>query len=89
MNVEKGDQSILNMLFKDQYSSLEDQYNFQIEDMIMRRHTKHLNSFDIPLANHSLILHYISQDIPWKIFIQLDVREVWWEYSLMEIGLLF
>ncbi|WP_275655560.1 glycosyltransferase, partial [Streptococcus pneumoniae] len=28
-NVEEGDQSILNMLFKDQYSSLEDQYNFQ------------------------------------------------------------
>lgn len=83
-NVEEGDQSILNMLFKDQYSSLEDQYNFQIGYDYGAAAFKHQFIFDIPLEPLPLILHYISQDKPWNQFSVGRLREVWWEYSLMD-----
>lgn len=83
-NVEEGDQSILNMLFKDQYSSLEDQYNFQIGYDYGAAAFKHQFIFDIPLEPLPLILHYISQDKPWNQFSVGRLREEWWKYSFME-----
>ncbi|MTV72240.1 glycosyl hydrolase family 8, partial [Streptococcus pneumoniae] len=45
---------------------------------------KHQFIFDIPLEPLPLILHYISQDKPWNQFSVGRLREVWWEYSLMD-----
>ena len=61
-NVKEGDQSILNMLFKDQFSLLEDKYNFQIGFDYGAAAFKHQFIFDMPLEPLPLILHYISQD---------------------------
>ncbi len=83
-NVKEGDQSILNMLFKDQYSLLEDKYNFQIGFDAGAAEKNHAFVFEIPLTPLPKILHYISPDKPWKQFSVGRLREEWWKYSLME-----
>ena len=83
-NVKEGDQSILNMLFKDQYSLLEDKYNFQIGFDAGAAEKNHAFIFEIPLTPLPKILHYISPDKPWKQFSVGRLRDEWWKYSLME-----
>ncbi len=83
-NVKEGDQSILNMLFKDQYSLLEDKYNFQIGFDAGAAEKNHAFIFEIPLTPFPEILHYISPDKPWKQFSVGRLREEWWKYSFME-----
>ena len=85
-NVKEGDQSILNMLFKDQYSLLEDKYNFQIGFDAGAAEKNHAFIFEIPLTPLPKILHYISPDKPWKQFSVGRLREEWWKYSFMEWG---
>ena len=83
-NVKEGDQSILNMLFKEQYSLLEDKYNFQIGFDAGAAEKNHAFIFEIPLTPSPKILHYISPDKPWKQFSVGRLREEWWKYSFME-----
>ena len=83
-NVKEGDQSILNMLFKDQYSLLEDKYNFQIGFDAGAAEKNHAFIFEIPLTPLPKILHYISPDKPWNQFSVGRLREEWWKYSFME-----
>ena len=83
-NVKEGDQSILNMLFKDQCSLLEDKYNFQIGFDAGAAEKNHAFIFEIPLTPLPKILHYISPDKPWKQFSVGRLREEWWKYSFME-----
>jgi family 8 glycosyl transferase len=83
-NVKEGDQSILNMSFKDQYSLLEDKYNFQIGFDAGAAEKNHAFIFEIPLTPLPKILHYISPDKPWKQFSVGRLREEWWKYSFME-----
>ena len=85
-NVKEGDQSILNMLFKDQYSLLDDKYNFQIGFDAGAAEKNHTFIFEIPLTPSPKILHYISPDKPWKQFSVGRLREEWWKYSFMEWG---
>ena len=85
-NVKEGDQSILNMLFKDQYSLLDDKYNFQIGFDAGAAEKNHTFIFEIPLTPLPKILHYISPDKPWKQFSVGRLREEWWKYSFMEWG---
>lgn len=83
-NVAEGDQSILNMLFKDQYNLLDDKYNFQIGFDAGAAEKNHAFIFEIPLTPLPKILHYISPDKPWKQFSVGRLREEWWKYSFME-----
>ena len=83
-NVKEGDQSILNMLFKEQYSLLEDKYNFQIGFDAGAAEKNHAFIFEIPLTPLPKILHYISPDKPWKQFSVGRLRDEWWKYSFME-----
>ena len=83
-NVKEGDQSILNMLFKDQYSLLEDKYNFQIGFDAGAAEKNHAFIFEISLTPLPKILHYISPDKPWKQFSVGRLRDEWWKYSFME-----
>ena len=85
-NVKEGDQSILNMLFRDQYSLLDDKYNFQIGFDAGAAEKNHAFIFEIPLTPLPKILHYISPDKPWKQFSVGRLREEWWNYSFMEWG---
>lgn len=82
--VLEGDQSILNMLFGDQYLKLEDSYNFQIGfDMGASQHG-HDFIFDIPLSPLPAIVHYISALKPWNLLTNMRLRELWWFYNDLE-----
>lgn len=83
-NVGEGDQSILNILFRDSYYQLEDTYNFQIGFDAGAAEKNHAFIFEIPLTPLPKILHYISPDKPWKQFSVGRLREEWWKYSFME-----
>lgn len=83
-NVLEGDQSILNMLLGHHYLLLEDRFNFQIGYDHGAEYYNHIHIFDISLDPLPLILHYVSADKPWNTYSQGRLREVWWQYSLME-----
>lgn len=83
-HVSEGDQSILNMLFHDSYTSLDQNYNFQIGFDSGAASHGHEFIFQIPLEPLPAILHFLSQDKPWNTHSVGRLREVWWHYHLME-----
>ena len=83
-NVGEGDQSILNILFRDSCHQLEDTYNFQIGFDAGAAEMNHRFVFDFPLTPLPKILHYISPDKPWNQFSVGRLRDQWWHYSMME-----
>ena len=83
-NVGEGDQSILNMLFFNSYIEINETFNYQIgfdRGAAEQGHAWILGKSINPLPK---ILHYISQDKPWKQFSVGRLREEWWKYSFME-----
>lgn len=83
-NVGEGDQSILNMLFFNSYIEINETFNYQIgfdRGAAEQGHAWILEKSINPLPK---ILHYISQDKPWKQFSVGRLREEWWKYSFME-----
>lgn len=82
--VLEGDQSILNMLFGDQYFKLEDSYNFQIGFDMGASQYGHDFVFDIPLSPLPAIIHYISALKPWNLLTNMRLREIWWFYNDLE-----
>ncbi|CEL90780.1 glycosyltransferase [Streptococcus sanguinis] len=82
--VLEGDQSILNMLFGDQYLKLEDNYNFQIGFDMGASQYGHDFVFDIPLSPLPAIVHYISALKPWNLLTNMRLRELWWFYNDLE-----
>lgn len=80
-NVDEGDQSILNMLFKGKWTPLESKYNFPIGYDYGAFCLNQDSVFEIPLDPIPLILHYISSDKPWLTYSKGRLREVWWFYN--------
>lgn len=80
----EGDQSILNMLLGHHYVLLEDRFNFQIGYDHGAEYYNHSHIFDISLDPLPLVLHYVSADKPWKTYSRGRLREIWWQYSLMD-----
>lgn len=80
-NVDEGDQSILNMVFKDKWTKLDGNYNFPIGYDYGAFCLSQDNVFEIPLDPIPLILHYISSDKPWLTYSKGRLREVWWFYN--------
>lgn len=85
-NVNEGDQSILNMVFKGRVHLLENTYNFQIGFDQGAAEQGHRYLFDILLSPLPAILHFISSDKPWKTFSVGRLRDVWWHYNELEWG---
>lgn len=83
-NVNEGDQSIMNLLFKDRFRGLEETYNFQIGFDAGAAEEGHRFVFEKPLEPLPKVLHYISPDKPWNTYSVVRLREVWWRYALME-----
>ena len=83
-HVSEGDQSILNMLFHDSYTHLDQKYNFQIGFDSGAASHGHEFIFQISLEPLPAILHFLSQDKPWNTHSVGRLREVWWHYHLME-----
>ncbi|KXT82475.1 Glycosyl transferase, family 8 [Streptococcus sp. DD11] len=80
----EGDQSILNMLFADQYWPLDDSYNFQIGFDMGAAQMGHDFIFELPLSPLPAIIHYISGQKPWDLLSNMRLREVWWFYNHLE-----
>lgn len=83
-NVNEGDQSIMNMLFKGRYLNLDDTYNFQIGFDRGAAEQGHAHLLQFSLDPLPKIIHYISPDKPWNQFSISRLREVWWRYNLLE-----
>ncbi|HEM6112013.1 TPA: glycosyl hydrolase family 8 [Streptococcus suis] len=83
-HVREGDQSILNLLLKDQHLPLEDIYNFQIGYDRGAFNYRHHHIFNIPLKPLPAIIHYLSGDKPWNTYSSGRLREVWWHYQMMD-----
>lgn len=82
--VNEGDQSIFNRLFKGHVLFLPETYNFQIGFDQGAAHENHTYVFEIPLEPLPLVLHYISPDKPWIQHSTVRLRDLWWHYHLME-----
>lgn len=83
-NLLEADQTVLNMLAKNRYLVLDDTYNFQIGyDRIAEEREQYFvleKSID-PLP---AVIHYITNDKPWKLHSHSRLREVWWHYAMMD-----
>lgn len=83
-NVPSADQSILNMLFKEQWLVLNCNFNYLAgaeyycklssqQDKILRKEN------EIPL-----VIHYNTENKPWKTVYDLPLREYYWYYHNLE-----
>ncbi|MBF0714042.1 hypothetical protein HZY83_05025 [Gemella sp. GH3] len=75
--VSQADQSILNMLFKDNWLELDFSYN------AITLHTN-FAKYDILADDYPTIIHYLTERKPWKIYSQCVFREVWWFYNNLD-----
>ncbi|MBM7642278.1 glycosyltransferase family 8 protein [Streptococcus loxodontisalivarius] len=82
--VPEGDQSILNMLLGHNYLELPHDYNFQIGYDRGAAYYGQREIFQLRLDPLPLILHYVSDDKPWNTHSSGRLREVWWQYHLMD-----
>lgn len=80
----EADQTVLNRICGRRYIVLDDTYNFQIGyDRLAEQRKQYfilVKSVD-PLP---AIIHYLSEDKPWKLSSFSRLRDVWWKYSLMD-----
>ena len=83
-NVAEGDQSILNMMFSESYIQIDETYNYQIGFDRGAAEQGHAWILEKDLNPLPKVLHYISNDKPWKQFSIGRLREQWWHYSFME-----
>ena len=80
----EADQTVLNRVCGTRYIVLDDTYNFQVGyDRIAEQRRQY---FILELSTDPLpaIIHYLSEDKPWKLFSFSRLREQWWKYSLMD-----
>ncbi|NEW62330.1 glycosyltransferase family 8 protein [Granulicatella sp. zg-ZJ] len=77
--VNNGDQSILNMAFKDNWLSLPRRYNTMIGfDKVLEIENK--QDFIETIHPLPIIVHYITAEKPWGQFSSIRLRETWWFY---------
>lgn len=82
--VPEGDQSILNSVFSGRWLALDHSYNFPIGYDYGAYIRGELGVFEIPLDPLPLVLHYISPDKPWNTFSSGRLRQIWWDYAMLE-----
>ncbi len=82
--VDESDQSIFNIVIGDRYILLEDKYNFQIGYDRIAEQRKQYFILDMPVDPLPAIIHYLTDDKPWKLMSFSRLREVWWRYAMMD-----
>lgn len=82
--VTDGDQSILNRVIGQEFIILEDAYNFQIGFDYNGTLSNVAGIFFRKLDSSPKILHYLSQDKPWNTYSSGRLRDIWWNYQLMD-----
>lgn len=73
--VSDGDQSILNILFKDKWLRLSTDFNYIVT---------HSHFLDFSLAQgreYPTVIHYLTHRKPWKFTESQLFRELWWFYN--------
>ena len=80
----EADQTVLNRLCGDRYIVLDDTYNCQIGYDRLAEQRKQYFILDKSINPLPAIIHYLSEDKPWNLFSFSRLRDVWWEYSLLD-----
>ena len=80
----EADQTVLNRLCGNRYIVLDDTYNFQIGYDRLAEQRKQYFILDKSINPLPAIIHYLSEDKPWNLFSFSRLRDVWWEYSLLD-----
>ena len=80
----EADQTVLNRLCGDRYIVLDDTYNFQIGYDRLAEQRKQYFILEKSIDPLPAIIHYLSEDKPWNLFSFSRLRDVWWNYSLMD-----
>ena len=83
-SLEEADQTVLNRICGKRYIVLDDTYNFQIGYDRLAEERKEYFILNMKLDPLPAILHYLSDDKPWNFFYYGRLKDVWWEYSLMD-----
>ena len=83
-SLEEADQTVLNRICGKHYIVLDDTYNFQIGYDRLAEERKEYFILNMKLDPLPAILHYLSDDKPWNFFYYGRLKDVWWEYSLMD-----
>lgn len=81
--IQFGDQSILNLAFKERWLKLEDKYNFMVGlDYIYEERGNH-SEMRFPEFLPTII-HYPGVMKPWSTNLYVRYRELWWHYCNLE-----
>ena len=83
-SLEEADQTVLNRICGKRYIVLDDTYNFQIGYDRLAEQRKEYFILNMKLDPLPAILHYLSEVKPWHFFYFGRLKDVWWEYSLMD-----
>lgn len=83
-NVPDADQSILNILFKDRWLELDNNFNYLVgaEIYYVNRNLPNLmrrKENEVPL-----VVHYNTGNKPWKLKYDLPLRELYWKYYFLD-----
>ena len=82
--LQEADQTVLNRICGRRYIVLDDTYNFQIGYDRLAEQRKQYFILEKSVDPLPAIIHYLSEDKPWKLYSFCRLREVWWKYSLMD-----
>ena len=82
--IRLGDQSVLNIAFRDKWIHLDRTYNHLLAadsnwDIGDRRGHKVGKIVDLPL-----VLHYCAPEKPWQINCWMQLKDLWWHYNSLE-----
>ncbi|MBM7642926.1 glycosyltransferase family 8 protein [Streptococcus loxodontisalivarius] len=83
--VKNGDQSIINIVFKDRWLKLNKTWNFQTYDVVSRY--DHRAYLYLDIADHiPNIVHFLTSDKPWNENSVARFRELWWYYFQLDFS---
>ena len=74
-----GDQGIFNILFKDRWKRLDLTYNLQVGQDAHRHYLRDFGWYEL-FDGIPNIIHYTTENKPWKHFRFNRFREIWWFY---------
>lgn len=81
--IKYGDQSILNLAFKDRWIELDTTYNFMVGADYLIETFGNPKNIQYP-TNCPSIIHYMGVLKPWSVKLYVRYRDLWWTYHDLE-----
>ena len=82
--ITNGDQTVINLACRDFIQELPPYYNNQVGYDIVASHGGMATPFEELLDAEPLIVHYLTEDKPWKLLSFGRQRALWWAYRNLE-----